>query len=98
MNGRTVEELMAEYFQLKDASKALRKERNTFMQDNRCARALEGDEDCIAVSGYGHYIDWCDVCLKRHEWYTARQKNAHRCSGILVGIRRRLTQPHKQGD
>ena len=89
----TLEELLIEYFRLKNADKAIRKVRNEFMSNpaNTCTaedKQLEGE--CIhQTRGMGGYpAPLCSTCEIRNNWYAERMEMSRKRGQIMRRLKR----------
>ena len=75
-------DLMKEYFRLKDESKRLKKERAEYNSTYNC-----NDCDFDRMVRYGEQEDFCDVCQIRHNYHVKLLKLSYQQRGILLKVR-----------
>lgn len=91
--GEDVVRLMDEWFSLKEAQKAKKRELVNFHEAYECTNMQPTDHNeyptqCIYREISGHIPkDACDPCTKRHNYYLQRKENAHKRTQILNKVR-----------
>ena len=74
------DELMSEYFKLKDEGQRVRELFIEYSSKNRCH-----GEDCVRDGT--EEIDFCEVCVNRHMFHKKIQKLQYKRAGILRSVR-----------
>jgi hypothetical protein len=100
------EELMKEWFALKSAQTAKKRELVKFHETYECQNMqsngyMEEPIQCIYRAEFGRPVkDICEPCGTRHNFYMQRQENARRRTAILNKVRHILAitpTPNKKG-
>lgn len=92
-----IEELMREWFALKDEQTAVKKQMSEFHKTYECQNYRSNtsgiEQQCIYRSKIGQPVDdMCGPCSSRHQYYLNRLANARKRTGILNKVRHLLKQ------
>jgi len=77
---KSCDELMAEYFRLKDEGKNIRDMFKDYSSKNKCF-----GEDCVRDGTEEE--DFCQVCIQRHMYHKKIQRLQYKRGGILRSVR-----------
>lgn len=83
--------LMYEYFSLTKKRAKIKSERSAYLTENGvCEIVDQYGGTCVDNLRQGAKVTLCQICEKRHDWYSKLQVIGHRRGSIMSMVKRRV--------